>query len=68
MAEAIIFVFRIYVGLGAIMAAAFLLWGIDRIDEAARGTFVFRLLLIPGVVGLWPLVVYRWVALERERS
>lgn len=68
MAATIILLFQLYAGIGAVIAIAFLCWGIDRIDEDAHGTFVFRLLLIPGVVGLWPLVLYRWRALERERS
>lgn len=53
----------LYAGLG--LAAAFLLLGLDRLDENARGAFVFRVLLIPGLVLLWPLVLYRWVLLER---
>ncbi len=68
MAETIILLFQIYVGIGVVVAVVFLLWGIDRIDEDAHGTYVFRLLLIPGVVGLWPLVLRRWRVLERERD
>lgn len=52
----------LYVG-GAV-AAAFLLFGIDRVDENARGAYLFRPLLVPGVLLLWPLVLWRWLALE----
>lgn len=49
-----------YGAVGAVVAAVFLVWGIGRIDAAARGTWAFRPLLIPGVVLLWPLVLWRW--------
>lgn len=54
-----------YAWAGAVVAALFLSVGIDRVDPSARGTYLFRLLLIPGVVGLWPLVLWRWAAVSR---
>lgn len=50
---------------GLAVAAAFLLWGIDRIDPAAHGAVAFRPLLVPGIVLLWPLVLWRWRVLSR---
>ena len=55
-----------YVGLA--VAAAFLLYGIERVDPRARRTYAFRPLLIPGCIVLWPLVIARWVAVERQRG
>ncbi|MEM9779442.1 MAG: hypothetical protein AAF813_05965 [Pseudomonadota bacterium] len=49
---------------GAAVAAVFLTIGIDRIDEDARGTYIFRPLLVPGVLLLWPVVLWRWAVLE----
>ena len=49
---------------GAIVAILFLLFGIGRIDESARGSFTFRPLLVPGILLLWPLVLWRWWLLE----
>jgi hypothetical protein len=57
----------VYGVLGLLLAAAFLLWGIDRIDPAAAGAYAFRPLLLPGIVLLWPLVAARWILLERRR-
>jgi hypothetical protein len=51
--------------LGIAVAIAFLVIGIDRIDPNARGAYAFRPLLVPGIIVLWPLVVWRWVQLER---
>ncbi|MCR9176432.1 MAG: hypothetical protein NXI19_10600 [Alphaproteobacteria bacterium] len=63
-AESLIWLAQAYVWVGAPVAAVFLLWGIDRIDHSARGSYLFRLFALPGVVGLWPLVVTRWIWLE----
>jgi len=54
-----------YLSLGFLVALAFLLVGLDRIDAAARGSFLFRPLLMPGLVLLWPLVLMRWVGRAR---
>ncbi len=51
--------------LGLAVAIAFLVIGIDRVDPNARGAYFFRPLLIPGIVVLWPLVVWRWYRLEQ---
>ena len=51
--------------LGLAVAIAFLAFGIDRIDPNARGAYAFRPLLVPGIIVLWPLVVWRWFQLER---
>jgi hypothetical protein len=67
MATLIIDAVGIYAVLGAVFAAVFLLWGIDRIDPSAAGAYAFRPLLIPGTVLLWPLVAARWTSLERRR-
>jgi len=53
---------------GAIVAAFFLTIGIDRIDEDARGAYIFRPLLIPGVLLIWPIVLWRWLTLETGRD
>lgn len=47
---------------GACVGVAFLLFRLDRIDPAARGAYGFRPLLLPGLVLLWPLALWRWLA------
>jgi hypothetical protein len=59
---------RMYALVGVGVTALFLFFGIDRIDEDARGAYLFRPLLIPAIVSLWPLVALRWVRLELKRS
>jgi hypothetical protein len=53
---------------GAIVAAAFLAVGVDRIEPNARGSYIFRVLLIPAVILIWPLVLWRWAVLEAGRD
>ena len=67
MAGIIIHTVLVYAVIGAASALVFLLWGLDRIDPAARGAYAFRPLLIPGIVLLWPLVLLRWIVLELRR-
>ncbi len=55
-----------YLLIGAAVAAAILFLGIDRIDPAARGAYAFRPLLLPGLMLLWPLVLWRWRVLARR--
>lgn len=53
---------------GAAVAAVFLTVGMDSLDEDARGAYVFRPLLVPGVVLLWPLVLWRWWQIHTEAA
>lgn len=53
----------LYAAAGAVFAVAFLLLGITRIDNGAKGAGLgFRLLLIPGLIALWPLMLIRWLS------
>ncbi|RFB77974.1 hypothetical protein [Methylovirgula sp. 4M-Z18] len=53
--------------IGLTVAIAFLALGFDKIDEAAHGAYAVRPLLVPGLVLLWPLVIWRWTALSRQK-
>lgn len=64
-AAALVTVAEAWALVGLAVAAVFLLWGIDRIDPAAHGSIAFRPLLVPGIVLLWPLVLWRWRVLAR---
>jgi len=51
----------IYVAAGLIAAAALHLGGLRRIDPGVEGSGVmFRLLVTPGMVALWPFLIRRW--------
>ena len=67
MAAFIVQLATIYGATGVLVAAVFLLWGIERIDSSSHGAYAFRPLLIPGIVLLWPAVLLRWARLEARR-
>lgn len=67
-AEAILYGLEIWMIIGALIAVVFLTIGIDRIDEDAQGAYVFRLLLVPALLLIWPLVLWRWLVLETGRD
>lgn len=60
----IVWLAELWLWAGAAVAVVFLLVGIGRVDDSARGSYTFRPLLVPGVLLLWPLVLMRWYALE----
>ncbi|MEO1573927.1 MAG: hypothetical protein AAFU65_03115 [Pseudomonadota bacterium] len=60
-ASAVVLALSVYLLIGVIVAVAFLALGAGRIDPAAaQGTLGFRILVFPGCVALWPLVLMRW--------
>ncbi|MEM9432967.1 MAG: hypothetical protein AAGA12_03535 [Pseudomonadota bacterium] len=67
-AEAILMALQIWGIVGGLVAIWFLSIGIDQIDEDAQGAYVFRPLLVPGVVMIWPLVLWRWQVLRSGRD
>lgn len=67
-AEVILFVVKAWGMIGAVVALGFLTFGMDQVDEDARGAYVFRPLIVPGILLIWPLVVWRWIVLARGRD
>lgn len=66
LAEGIVIGFGLYALLGLLVALAYLFGGAGRIDPAARTMPVrARVLILPGVIGLWPLML---VKLLRQRT
>ena len=60
-AAAFLIAFGIYLACGFVFAIPFVLSGVKRIDpHAAHGSWGFRLLIIPGVMAFWPLLLKRW--------
>jgi hypothetical protein len=56
----------IWLAVGVVLGVAFLFFGIERIDPAARGAYAFRPLLLPGLALLWPFVAVRWFRVIRS--
>jgi uncharacterized protein (DUF58 family) len=49
-----------YGAAGLVVGLLFLFRAIERATPAARGAHAFRPLLLPGLILLWPLVLWRW--------
>ena len=61
MAQWIVFSCFAYIVVGVLFAILFLIYGVERIDVAAKGSpMAFRLLIFPGVASLWPFLLLRW--------
>ena len=60
-AQLVLTLATLYGAAGFGVAVAFLLFGLERGDDAARGAHAFRPLLLPGLMLLWPLVLWRWI-------
>ncbi len=56
-----------YLACGLVFAIPFALVGVKKIDpHAAHGSWGFRLLVIPGTMAFWPLLLRRWATGAKE--
>jgi hypothetical protein len=61
-AETLVLALGIYVLIGLLVGLIYVFGGAGRIDPAAKGKglpFRVRLLVLPGIAGLWPLMVIK---------
>ena len=66
-AETIAGVLGAYGAFGVIFAIAFVVRGIRSVDPVAMGSTIgFRLIVFPGVVALWPLLLQTWIQKGRQ--
>ena len=62
-AEVVVLLGAVYVACGLVFAPFFVWRGVGRVDPAARTTGLgFRLIVLPGVAALWPVLLRRWLA------
>ena len=60
-ANIIIAALGLYFAVGFLFSLAFVSFGVQKIDPAARGMPLrAHLLILPGVMALWPLMVVKW--------
>jgi len=61
-AAAFLILLGVYLACGLVFAIPFALFGVRKIDpHAAHGSWGFRLLIIPGTMAFWPLLLRRWM-------
>lgn len=59
-AEALVLGLGIYAGIGVIVGLIYMVGGAGRIDPTAKGKGLplrVRLLILPGIIGLWPIML-----------
>ncbi len=60
LATLLVLAIGLYLAIGLVFALWFVWRGVDGIDPSAtQGTWGFRLLILPGTVALWPVLVRR---------
>ena len=51
-----------YLAIGAVFASVFIALGLRRVDPlAAAGPLRFKVLIVPGIVALWPVLLILWI-------
>ncbi len=62
-------IISIYLVLGFFFAVTFITRGITKTDEAAKGSgWGFRIIILPGVVALWPLLLKKWLKIYKQKQ
>ena len=66
-AQVIVDAFEAYAAAGFMFALTFLPRGIVRVDPRVAGApLTFRFVILPGIVALWPMFAWRWIAGAHE--
>ena len=59
----------LYLVAGAVFAIFFLTRGIIKVDETAHGSGLgFRLIILPGTIALWPVLLIKWQKVKKTKS
>jgi hypothetical protein len=67
--EIIISIIGIYLICGLLFSIPFVIRGVTKIDEGAQGTKLgFRIIIIPGTVIFWPLLLRKWLKTRKEND
>ncbi len=56
----------LYLLAGVLFALVFLIRGLEKMDSAAHGSgWGFRLIIIPGTIVLWPVLLKKWTKVKK---
>jgi hypothetical protein len=60
--EIILMIVALYFFAGILFAIFFSIKGIQKVDPSTHGSGLgFRIIIIPGVVTLWPVLLIKWI-------
>ena len=58
-----------YLLLGILFAVVFVLVGVEKVDATAHGSSPgFRLIIIPGAVLFWPILLQKWLKASKKKN
>ena len=71
--KSVVFIFvnvlQIYLLIGLLLALIVQWKGLKKIDSSVDGAGVwFRLITFPGIVALWPIILFKWVKVSKNDS
>ena len=67
MVEAALIIVLIYLLMGILFVIPFLLKGLTKVDEGAHGgTIGFKIIIIPGVIIFWPVLLKKWMRANKK--
>jgi hypothetical protein len=65
MVQAILILVIVYLVAGVLFVIPFLVKGLIKVDESAHGgSLGFKLIIIPGVIVFWPVLLNKWKKLN----
>lgn len=68
LAEQIVACAALYLKVGACVALPFVTFGVGRIEPSAKGgSLLFRALITPAAILLWPLIATRFIRIMTRR-
>jgi len=63
----ILIVMSFYLVSGLLFSILFLIIGLQRVDDGTNETSLFfKMLILPGVVLLWPLLLQKWIKSKQQ--
>lgn len=69
MVEMVLIIVLIYLVPGVLFVIPFLVKGLTKVDEGAHGgTTGFKIIIIPGVIVFWPVLLSKWVKANHKPS
>ncbi|MGH2552727.1 MAG: hypothetical protein ACRDEB_03360 [Chitinophagaceae bacterium] len=68
-ANYILIIAAIYLALGFLFAIPFVIKGVHQVDEGAHGGSIgFRIIIIPGTMVFWPLLLKKWLKAAKTKK
>jgi hypothetical protein len=64
--EIILIIVAVYLLLGVLFVVPFLTRGLTKVDDGAHGgTIGFKIIIMPGVIVFWPVLLGKWMKAKK---